>query len=189
MFEAAAERLFRAKVECRGRGRLATSDLMGHNRRDAPTLPAPADPATSGTRIRVGRVATPSLDELQRLRLELAERYSAGDYGSALALADELETRNPHDPSAESFARDCRRLLEAECLKRIGSLEGVPVLALSIEELRSRALDHRAGFLVSRVDGASSVEMLLDIVPMRRERALQILADLVEEGILRMGGR
>ncbi len=153
---------------------------------NAPTLPPPADPTTSGTRMRAGPVATPSLLELQRIRFELTDKYSAGDYASALALAEELQSKNPDDLSAGSFARDCRRLLQGELEGRIGSLKGIPVLAVSIEELQRRALDHRAGFLVSRVDGESSVEVLLDLMPMPHVDALRILADLVDDGVLRM---
>jgi hypothetical protein len=149
-------------------------------------MPAPADPSTSGTRLRAGRPASPSHIELQRIRFELADKYTAGDYASALALAEELQGKSPSDLSASSFARECRMMLEQESVNRLGSLESVPVLAISMHDLQRRSLDHRAGFLVSRVDGESSLEMLLDLVPLPRNDALKILAELVEEGILRL---
>ena len=54
--------------------------------------------------------------------------------------------------------------------------------------LRGRSLDHRAGFLLSRVDGHSSIEALLDVGGMSRGDALRIFADLVDQGILRLKG-
>jgi hypothetical protein len=140
------------------------------------------DPTTSGTRPRARRTQ----QEIERVRLELHDRFAAGDYAAALALAVELQEKKPGDLVASSFARDCRRMLEAECVKRTGPLQGIPVLALSIHELQSRSLDHRAGFLVSRVDGQSTLEMLLDLVPLPRIDALRILAELVDQGILRI---
>ena len=71
----------------------------------------------------------------------------------------------------------------------LGSLRAVPMLAISMTALRGRTLDHRAGFLLSRVDGQFSIEALLDVGGMPRIDALRILADLVDRGILRLKGR
>jgi hypothetical protein len=73
---------------------------------------------------------------------------------------------------------------EKKHAERIGSLEGCPVLAISPEELVRRNIDHRAGFLLSRVDGQSSVEDILDVCAMPRTDALRILGDLIEDGIV-----
>jgi hypothetical protein len=45
-------------------------------------------------------------------------------------------------------------------------------------------LDHRAGFVVSFVDGTYTVEMILDVCPMPRDRALAILGELADKGII-----
>lgn len=60
----------------------------------------------------------------------------------------------------------------------------VPQLAVSPEELPLLPLDHREGFLVSRVDGRSTIETILDVCAMPAEEALQILESLVERGVL-----
>jgi hypothetical protein len=60
----------------------------------------------------------------------------------------------------------------------------VPCLAVTFEDLTSRALDHRQGFLVSLADGASTIETLLDLCGMPEEEALALFADLVAQGIL-----
>jgi hypothetical protein len=133
-----------------------------------------------------GRRPVSPTEELERSRIELAERYAAGDYAAALALAESIQAKGPHELAAASFARDCRRMIEAECEKRIGSFSRVPVLAISLPDLRRRDLDHRAGFLLSLVDGVSSFEALLDVSAMPRVDALRILARLVEDGILRV---
>jgi len=151
----------------------------------APPAPAPAEPRTSGTQLRGRRRVSPT-EELERSRIELAEKYAAGDYPAALALAEAIQAKGPHELAAAAFARDCRRMIEAECEQRIGSFSRVPVLAISLSELRRRDLDHRAGFLLSLVDGVSSVEALLDVSAMPRVDALRMLARLVEDGILRV---
>ena len=60
----------------------------------------------------------------------------------------------------------------------------VPRLAVSARELALLPLDHREGFLVSRVDGISTVETILDVSAMPADEALEILQSLVERGVL-----
>ena len=65
-------------------------------------------------------------------------------------------------------------------------LADVPVLALPPAEVARLALDHRAGFVLSHVDGASSVENILDVSAMPHTETLEILAELVTRSIIVM---
>ena len=133
-----------------------------------------------------GRRRLSPTEELERSRIELAEKYAAADYVAALALAETIQAKGPHELAAAAFARDCRKMIEADCERRIGAFSRVPVLAISMHELRKRDLDHRAGFLLSLVDGVSSFEALVDVSAMPRVEALRLLAKLVDDGILRV---
>ena len=64
------------------------------------------------------------------------------------------------------------------------SLAGKPRLAVPMSSLMAMPLDHRAGFILSFVDGNHSIDTLLDACAMRPEEALAILYDLVGKGIL-----
>src|SRR4051794_6051992 len=57
-------------------------------------------------------------------------------------------------------------------------LMAVPSLALSAAELARLQLDHRAGFILSHVDGMSDVETILDVSAMPSAEALKILSEL-----------
>lgn len=148
-----------------------------------------SDASASRTRIRVEKPPAPTRAELERLRFELTDTYAAGDYAAALLVAEELEEKNPDDLTAGSFARDCRSMLEQQYVQRLGSLRNVLSLAITLPQLRRRSLDHRAGFLLSRVDGQSPVEVLLDVGAMPRLDALRILCELLDDGILRIADR
>jgi hypothetical protein len=63
-------------------------------------------------------------------------------------------------------------------------LASVPRLAVTQRQLMAMPLDHRAGFVVSFIDGTYTVEMILDVCPMPRERALAILGELAAQGII-----
>jgi hypothetical protein len=69
------------------------------------------------------------------------------------------------------------------------SLSSVPVLARTHEELLRMPLDHRAGFFLAHVDGASTLETLLDIVPMPENEVLALVESLVALGVIRLDTR
>jgi hypothetical protein len=59
-----------------------------------------------------------------------------------------------------------------------------PKVLLSPEELNASELDHREYFLISLLDGATSVEQVLDICGLPSEEALALLDALVRSGIV-----
>ncbi len=60
---------------------------------------------------------------------------------------------------------------------------GALVVAMAPDVLCRLPLDHRAGFLLSQMDGATDLETLISIGPMPRAEALRILRDLFECGV------
>lgn len=60
----------------------------------------------------------------------------------------------------------------------------VPVLAMSAAQMRGMQLDHRAGFILSHVDGVSSVETILDVSGMQGSEVLALLQELLDKGII-----
>jgi hypothetical protein len=115
---------------------------------------------------------------------EMNERFDIGDFEGALQLAEAFLEVNPDDRSAQHIAEVCNAKLRAIFISRLGSLEWVPVLSVSPGQLKSIALDNRAGFLLSLVDGFSSIENILDISPMGQLETLRTLHQLVSQNIV-----
>ncbi len=74
--------------------------------------------------------------------------------------------------------------LEQKYETELGSLGRVPTLRMGPTELRSMNLEPAAGFLLSNMDGISTVEMLLDLGGMPRVEALRIVCQLVRDHIV-----
>ena len=72
-------------------------------------------------------------------------------------------------------------------VRRREGLAGVPRLAVSTAKLMTMPLDHRAGFIISFIDGTYSIQMILDACAMTRDEALAILGDLVAKGVVEIG--
>jgi hypothetical protein len=127
-----------------------------------------AAPQTSGE---------PTLDDARRCHIN-------GDHERALFLISHVLALDPLHPEATALSAECRAALERECLAAIGSEATVFVASASPEELKGFALDNVSGFLISLMDGRTSVEDLLDIAGLPRLLALRHLRKLVERALV-----
>jgi hypothetical protein len=117
---------------------------------------------------------------------EMAERYALDDFTGALRISELVLGRDPDHPDARRIAGESRRRLEHLYTSRLGGLARVPSVALPDADLRWLGLDHRAGFLLSRVDGQNSIDELVDISGMPKLEALKTLVELLDVGAIRL---
>jgi hypothetical protein len=150
---------------------------------DRPTVlpPFDADAFARDSEVRL-RAADPgrgetTTDEAHRLLLE-------GRAEEALFLLSRMLEVAPLDVDARRLFDECGAALERDCWSVVGSHSTVLSVAVSPAELRDFALDHVSGFLVSRLDGVTDVETLLDISGLPRLLALRHLRGLVSRGIV-----
>jgi hypothetical protein len=153
--------------------------------------PQPQVKATSNTGTSVlGAVEDdgPILDITERAiddpAAEMRERFSLGDYTGALEMAELIQAEEPSNLEAAEFGENCRKVLEKMFAAKLGSLDRVPIMIVPRTQLRWLSIDHRAGFILSLIDGTSSVEMVLDVSGMPRLDALRILQELVQQRIV-----
>jgi hypothetical protein len=133
----------------------------------------------------VERAPKPSSADVD-LAAEMAECYALGDFTGALRIAELVLGGDAAHPQARLYARYSRQRLEQIYSSRLGSSSHVPVVTVRDSEVRWLGLDHRAGFLLSRVDGAHSVDMLIDVSGMQRLECLKTLVELLDAGAIRM---
>ena len=120
---------------------------------------------------------------------QIADRYATGDYSGALVLAEGILEGAPGHAEALRYAQNCRDVLTQMYAGRLGSLDQRVSMSIPSDQIRWLSLDHRAGFLLSLVDGNSSVEELLDISGMPRLDALRIFYSLFQERVIALTPR
>ena len=118
----------------------------------------------------------------------MKDRYATGDFSGALVVAEGILENHPSHEEALRCQERCTEVLSQMYLARLGSLAQVVQVALSGDQIRWLSLDHRAGFLLSLVDGISSIEELLDISSMPRLEALRILYGLLDQRVIALSG-
>ncbi len=109
----------------------------------------------------------------------MLERLAAGDYEGAVLAAEALLEYRPRDQDA----LDCAQIAQGELRKvyvgRLGSIERVPRVAMGPEAIFSlQSLDFRAGYLLSRVDGVSTIHQIVESGSIPSLEALRILSEL-----------
>jgi len=115
---------------------------------------------------------------------EMRDRFSLGDYTGALAAAESLLAEFPEHVEAKRCADNCRSVLEQMYAARIGPLDRIPHVAVPREKLQWLSIDHRAGFVLSHVDGVSSVQMIMAACGMPALDVLRIVHELVHSRVI-----
>lgn len=133
-------------------------------------------PASSGPEITERTIEDPVA--------EMRERFSLGDYTGALEMAELILAEDPGNLEAAECGENCRTVLENMYAARLGSLDRVPLVVVPRTQMRWLSMDHRAGFILSLIDGSSTIEMILDVSGMPKLDALRILHELVEQKVV-----
>lgn len=109
----------------------------------------------------------------------------ARDWESALAIAEAVLARDPADPEARAFAARSRSELLAVYEARLGARDRVLRVMVPDDWLAQLAIDPRAAFLLSRIDGTSTVDEVLDMAAtLPALDAMALLVDMLEEGVI-----
>ena len=142
--------------------------------RDRRSLPPTAPPPAMSE--------PPKGDELSNelIHQEIAECFALGDYARSLSAAELQLGLDPEDESAKQYAESSRAKLETRYVTRIGSLDYVYNLGVPAAKVKWLGLDPQAAFLLSLVDGQTTVDEVLDICQMGRLEALRVFTELLD---------
>jgi hypothetical protein len=111
-------------------------------------------------------------------------RLAVGDYAGALMAADALLSRRPRDADALDCAEMSRTELQKLYESRLGALDRVPRIVMTPAGIAALTLDIFAGFLLSRVDGHSTLHEIAFAHGMSPDHALRVLSELYLQGVL-----
>jgi hypothetical protein len=114
----------------------------------------------------------------------MLERLAAADYVGALLGAEALLRRLPRDADALDCAEMSRTELQKLYVARLGPLEQVPSIAMTPVGLAALTLDVFTGFLLSRIDGLTTLREISRTPGMTPDHALRVLSELYLQGVI-----
>ncbi|MDX9724687.1 MAG: hypothetical protein RBU37_28315, partial [Myxococcota bacterium] len=117
---------------------------------------------------------------------QLEQLVSKGNLLTAYIRAqDQLALSNA--PELQSFFDGLHERLLGMAVELLKPLHRIPVLRSSIAEIRSmKNIDHRAGYLLSQIDGSTDLEFLIDLGAMPRAEGSLVLLVLTERGVIQL---
>ncbi len=121
-----------------------------------------------------------------REHADMKDRYAMGDFTGALVIAEGILESTPSDNEAKLCAEKCREVLTQMYSARLGPLSQTVSVAIPNDEIRWLSLDHRAGFLLSLVDGSLTLEEILDVSGMPKLEALRLMFTLFDQHVIRL---
>jgi tetratricopeptide (TPR) repeat protein len=112
------------------------------------------------------------------------ELFALGDFTGSLELIEKILRADPGHAEARAYLAQNEATLTSMYESKLGPLTAVPRLAIKPEEILWLNLDHRAGFLLSQIDGAVDYQALFAIAGLPRLETARILANLVADGVI-----
>jgi len=107
-----------------------------------------------------------------------------GTHEGSLWLCERVLSMDPENAEARELLEKNRSVLLEHSRKQIGDLTQIPVIQIPQHEIMWHKLDHRAGFLLSRIDGQLSFEDIIDVSGMGEFEASRILSQLLSLGVI-----
>lgn len=119
----------------------------------------------------------------ERALEEASRRLQLHDFNGVLELVESIP-KDAQGDEARRLIAEARRNLTKMFESKIGDFERVPRVQISEEEVIWLNLNHRAGFVLSQIDGTVSFEDLLALSGMPRLDTLRVLADLLDKNVI-----
>jgi hypothetical protein len=112
------------------------------------------------------------------------DRMSLHDFQGVLDLVEQIPVHQRND-EANKLRAQCRTNLLKMYESKIGPTDRVPKVKLSNEEIIWLNLNHRAGFILSQIDGSVTYEDLIALSGMDRLDTVRILAELITQKVIK----
>jgi hypothetical protein len=110
----------------------------------------------------------------------------AGHFPIAVVAIDLALEQHPDSAVAQKLIHSNRDVFYDVYRSFLGNMHAVPSLAMAMDKIPLHELDHRAAFLLSRIDGVLTLEDVLDVSGMARLEAFRHLTRLILRGILEL---
>ena len=151
---------------------------------------APAGAAPGGTQRGAGKQARAAATASGMGLLQEGQHHlSRGELEAALRHFRAARSLEPDDPTIQLVTEQAERTIRATLEKEGVVPEAVPRLARSLDQVTGVRLSPKAGFLLSRIDGAYDVASILKISPMGPLEGLLVFRELARAGLIELERR
>ena len=122
--------------------------------------------------------------ECESLMQGARELFALGNFSESLELVEKVLALDAENREARDYVERNQETLLKMYESKIGSFQRMPRVLIPPDEVIWLNLHHRAGFLLSQIDGAMTYEDLLALSAMSKIETCKILVQLLAEGVI-----
>ena len=111
-------------------------------------------------------------------------RYQLHDFGGAIDVLETMPPSAPEIGEARNLIASCRNQMLKMYESKIGDFDQTPHVLISSEEVIWLNLNHRAGFILSQIDGTVTFDDIISLSGMPRLDTVRILTQLLKDGVI-----
>ena len=148
---------------------------------DTPTVPPPPEQDVDETQ--PFRIPTSGVIRVSALRDVVLQKYRSGEFSAALAAAELTLTAEPTNDEVLAIAESCRIRLCRLLANELGTAR-VPRLAIDPAAVEQLTAGPMGAFVISRIDGVSTVEEVVDACGLPAHQTLDVLCTLHRAGAI-----
>ncbi len=156
------------------------------------TTPPPSAPSALGL-VGGGGGAGPEIedeevsgefDSVTALMHGVNDMLELDDFSGAVELLDKVLDQDPDHAEAARLREEAEGELIKMYESKIGEMSKAPEVRMASDEIIWLNLDHRAGFLLSMIDGQTSYEDIMAVAGLPQLDVLRILVQLLQEKVI-----
>ncbi len=106
------------------------------------------------------------------------------DFSGAVELLEKAIDREPDNIEIGQLLEQAQAELESHLRVKLGGGSRMPAVCMSGDEVIWLNLDHRAGFILSLIDGNTSLDDLKSICGLPNLDLLRVLVQLLDEKVI-----
>ena len=124
------------------------------------------------------------VDECEALMTGARELFELGDFSGSLELVEKVLKKQSQHEGARAYLKRNEQTLLKMYESKLGDMNHIPRQLVPPDEVIWMNMHHRAGFILSQVDGSLTYDDLLAVSGMDRFDTVRIIADLITNGII-----
>jgi hypothetical protein len=128
--------------------------------------------------------ARPLSEDRAALLGKARARMDRGEFWKALDLLDQALQLDPDDKDAVRLHARAKQSAVESLFATVGDLAKAPRQKMEDKDLMRQDFDHRAGFLLSLMDGHVTCDEIIAVSGLPQIDALRIMADMVKRGAI-----
>jgi hypothetical protein len=112
------------------------------------------------------------------------KQYNSGELETCIQTFKQILTLSPNHPLSTTMVAKVHKEMKASLVSDEFSIEHIPFLQQSLHSLNELSFTPQENYVLSRLNGTSSVQNIIRLSPIQEIQALMIFKKFAREGLI-----